>query len=118
MSVQHLKDYTPSFSIFAFPQSENLTELSVNSTFTVDYLLTAHTNATGFYDESFPRLAGCLSFPLAVGYQTGQVNASDFAGSEGILPSCPASPFLLTSFQISTSMNYVDVAFPNWEGLQ
>jgi hypothetical protein len=118
MSVQPLKGYAGSFSIFVVPQKENLSEIEVNSTFAVDYFIIPHGNATGFYDESFPRLAGCLFYPLAVGYPAEKVTASNFSGSEGLGNTCPASPFKLQSVQISTGMGYVNVAFPNWLGLE
>jgi len=112
--VQHLKDYADSFSISTFPLSENLTQIPANSTFTIDYFVTPHANATGFYDGFLPMLSPvCLAYPLAVGYQADEVNASDFGGSEAAPVGCPSSPILVTSLQISAGMGYVDVAFPN-----
>jgi hypothetical protein len=55
----------------------------------------------------------CLAYPLAVGYQADEVNASDFGGSEGAPLGCPSSPIQVASLQISAGMGYVDVAFPN-----
>ena len=117
MSEQPLKNYAGSFSISTVPQSQNLTGVPLNSTFTVDYFVTPHENATGFYDESFPRLADCLAYPLAVGHPASKVNASDFSGAEGMGRTCPFSPFRLKSVQISAGMSYIDVAFPNRIGL-
>ena len=112
--VQHLKDYADSFSISTFPLSENLSQIPANSTFTVDYFVTPHANSTGFYDGFLPMLSPvCLSYPLAVGYQADEVNASDFGGSEAAPVDCPSSPIQVASLQISAGMGYIDVAFPN-----
>ena len=72
------KDYASSFNITAFPKTVDHANYPVGSNFTVTYLIRALPNSTGFYDQSVP-MPPCDRYPLAVGYNAGQVNSSDFS---------------------------------------
>ncbi len=106
-SVSPGKDYTNSFNITTIPDSVDLANYPIGTNFTVTYIIKPLPNATGFYDQSIPKLA-CESYPLAVGYSADQVNASDFSYIDQLNPPCAAGVYTLTGVEIS-GMNYKQV---------
>ncbi|MGI0007689.1 MAG: hypothetical protein ACREAR_06800 [Nitrosotalea sp.] len=107
ISVSSGKDYTNSFKIAAIPETIDLANYPVGANFTVTYIIKPLSNATGFYDQSIPKLA-CEKYPLAVGYTADQVNASDFSYIDPLNPSCVAGSYVLTGVEIS-GMDYKEV---------
>lgn len=99
-SVSEGRDYTRSFDITTIPNAINLGDYPVGTSFTVTYVIKPLPNATGFYDHSIPKLA-CESYPLAVGYAAGQVNASDFDYINTLNPPCAAGVYVLSGVEIS-----------------
>jgi hypothetical protein len=77
-----------SFDITASPSSIQPT--GAMNFVTVVYTVDALSNATGFYDYSAPYMY-CSGMPMAVGYGSAQVNASDFAPL--FVHPCPFLPF-------------------------
>lgn len=109
-SVSTGKDYTHSFIITTIPDAVDIANYPVGANFTVTYVIKPLTNATGFYDQSIPKLA-CERYPLAVGYAADQVNASDFGYIDPLNPPCVAGIYTLTGVEIS-GMIYKEVALP------
>ncbi len=101
------KDYTNSFNITTIPDKIDLENYPVGTNYTVTYIIKPLPNATGFYDQSIPKLA-CERYPLAVGYATNQVNASDFSYIYPLNPPCVSSVDTLTRVEIS-GMDYKEV---------
>ncbi|MDE1814917.1 MAG: hypothetical protein KGI05_09690, partial [Thaumarchaeota archaeon] len=66
-SVTPGKDYTNSFKIMTMPDTVDLANYPLGANFTATYIISPLQNATGFYDQSIPRLV-CERYPLAVGY--------------------------------------------------
>ena len=58
----------------------------------VEYTISAGENSTGFVGLSEGYYLECASIPVAVGYPSSQVNASDFPGYGSIVGGCPGSP--------------------------
>jgi hypothetical protein len=80
--------------------------------FTVVYVYEALANAKGFYGSGGFG-SGCDSYPLAVGYQPSQVNATDFnlsanAISCNVIQFIPAYPVA----EYVTGMNFTYVPLP------
>jgi hypothetical protein len=99
------------FLISSIPDSVNISQIPVGSSFSFIYLIRPLSNATGFYDYGIPEACtGFPAYPLAVGYAASQVNASDFFGYVGW--SCPYLPWSITSVEFA-NMEYkvVDLAF-------
>ena len=71
-------------------------------------VVTALSNATGFYDYG-SQGTGCENWPMAVGYSASQVNASDFVLSA--TPGCPAEAIFPVAEHV-TGMNVTYVARP------
>lgn len=109
-SVSASKDYTNSFNITTIPGAIDLENYPVGANFTVIYVIKPLTNATGFYDQSIPKLA-CEAYLLAVGYTADQVNASDFNYIDRLNPPCAAGVYTLGGVEIA-GMNYTEVALP------
>jgi hypothetical protein len=111
LSISSGKDYTNSFQIIVVPQTVNLDNFQIGSNFTVTYMIRPLSNATGFYDQSIPKLA-CERYPLAVGYATDQVNYSNFSYIDLLNPPCAsAGIYNLAAVEIS-GMSYKEVAIP------
>jgi hypothetical protein len=106
-SVSAGKDYTSSFNITTIPNEIDLANYAVGSNYTVTYVIKPLPNATGFYDQSIPKLA-CERYLLAVGYAVNQVNASDFSYIDTSNPPCVSSVNTLTRVEIS-GMDYKEV---------
>lgn len=105
--------YVHNFIISASPSSIHFS----NRTDFVDvmFTITALGNSTGFYDGSAP--LGCDGYmPLAVGYTSSQVNASDFTPPPLAQVSCgPLVDFQPYSVTIA-DMNFTVVHFPTtWQ---
>lgn len=107
-SVTPGKDYTNSFKITTIPDTVDLADYPLGTNFTVTYIISPLQNATGFYDQSLPRLA-CERYPLAVGYAKDQVRASNFSYIDPLNPPCGSSVSTLTKVEIS-GMDYKEVA--------
>lgn len=106
-SVSSGKDYTNSFNITTIPHTIDLDNYPIGANFTVTYIIKPLPNATGFYDQSIPKLA-CERYPLAVGYTADQVNTSDFSYIDPLNPPCAAGVYTLTRVEIS-GMDYKQV---------
>ncbi len=110
-SVSAGKDFTNSFQITVIPETVDLENFSIGSNFTVTYIIRPLPNATGFYDQSIPKLA-CERYPLAVGYTADQVNYSNFSYIDPLNPPCAsAGLYNLIAVEIS-GMSYKQVALP------
>lgn len=110
-SVSAGKDYTNSFQITVVPQTVDLENFPIGSNFTVTYIIRPLPNATGFYDQSIPKLA-CERYPLAVGYAADQVNYSNFSYIDPLNPPCAsAGLYNLMAVEIS-GMIYKEVSLP------
>ncbi len=107
ISVSSGKDYTNSFKITTIPETIDLANYPIGTNFTVTYIIRPLPNATGFYDQSIPKLA-CERYPLAVGYTADQVNASDFSYIDPLNPPCVAGSYVLAGVEIS-GMDYKEV---------
>ncbi|MGI0088668.1 MAG: hypothetical protein ACREBI_12030 [Nitrosotalea sp.] len=107
-SVSAGKDYTSSFDITTIPSAVDLANYPIGTSFTVTYVIKPLANATGFYDQSIPKLA-CEIYPLAVGYTADQVNESDFTYIDRLNPPCAAGVDILAGVEIS-GMTYKQVA--------
>src|SRR5574340_218284 len=114
-SITPGKDYTNSFKIVTIPSTIDLANYPVGTNYTVTYIIRPLSNATGFYDQSIPRLA-CERYPLAVGYTADQVNASDFSYIDPLNPPCVSGAYVLTKVEIS-GMDYKEVIL-QLEGLE
>jgi hypothetical protein len=101
------KDYTNSFKIITVPNMVDLANYPLGANFTVTYIIRPLPNATGFYDQSIPRLV-CERYPLAVGYAADQVNASNFSYIDPLNPSCVSGVSMLTKVEVS-GMDYKQV---------
>lgn len=106
-SITPGKDYTNSFKIVTIPSTVDLANYPIGTNYTVTYIIKPLANATGFYDQSIPRLA-CERYPLAVGYAADQVNASDFSYIDTLNPSCVSEAYGLTKVEVS-GMDYKEV---------
>lgn len=94
-----------SFTINASPSS--ITPMSSTNYVSVVYTITALGNSTGFYDRSAP-YEYCSGMPMAVGYSSSQVNASDF-NTPMIVP-CALLPFDPIGVSVG-GMNVMYLAF-------
>ena len=65
------------FDIVANPLLFNVTGVYNGSKISVTYKIYAKSDSKGFYDTSVP-FDECLSYPLAVGYSTSEVDATKF----------------------------------------
>lgn len=106
-SITPGKDYTNSFNIITEPDSIDLENYPIGANFTATYVIKPLPNATGFYDQSIPRLV-CEHYPLAVGYAADQINASDFSYIDPLNPPCVSSVSMLTKVEVS-GMDYKEV---------
>ncbi|MGH2612038.1 MAG: hypothetical protein ACRDFB_03190 [Rhabdochlamydiaceae bacterium] len=109
-SITPARDYTSSFKITVTPETIDLANYPIGSTFAVTYIIRPLSNATGFYDQSIPKIV-CESYPLAVGYTANQVNSSDFSYINSANPPCPAGLYSLTGVEIA-GMNYTEMKLP------
>lgn len=103
-SITPGKDYTNSFKIIAAPDTFDLANYSLGTNFTATYIISPLPNATGFYDQSIPKLV-CEHYPLAVGYMKDQVNSSDFSYVDTFGSTCASSTAMLTKVEVS-GMDY------------
>ncbi|HKU33358.1 MAG TPA: hypothetical protein VJR22_05890 [Candidatus Nitrosotalea sp.] len=106
-SVSSGKDYTNSFNITTIPHTIDLDNHPIGTNFTVTYVIKPLSNATGFYDQSIPKLA-CERYPLAVGYPADHVNASNFSYIDTLNPPCASWVYTLSRVEIS-GMDYKQV---------
>ena len=106
-SITSGKDYTNSFKIMTIPSMVDLANYPIGTNYTITYIIRPLSNATGFYDQSIPRLA-CERYPLAVGYAADQVNASDFSYIDTLNPPCALGVYGLTKVEVS-GMGYKEV---------
>jgi sugar lactone lactonase YvrE len=108
-SITPEKDYTNSFKIKVMPETVDLANYLIGSNFTVTYIIQPLPNATGFYDQSLPKII-CERYPLAVGYPADEVNASGFSF---ILyhPPCASGEYQISGVEIS-GMSYKQVVLP------
>src|SRR5579885_178214 len=106
-SITPGKDYTNSFDIITTPDSIDLENYPIGTNFTATYVIKPLPNATGFYDQSIPRLV-CERYPIAVGYRAEQVNASDFSYIDTLNPPCGSGVYNLSKVEIS-GMDYKEV---------
>jgi hypothetical protein len=106
-SITPGKNYDNSFKIVTIPGTVDLANYPVGTNYTVTYIIKPLTNATGFYDQSIPRLV-CERYPLAVGYTADQVNASDFSYIDTLNPPCASGAYVLTKVEVS-GMDYKEV---------
>lgn len=95
-----------SFMVSASPNSIQVSGITDYAT--VIYTVNSLSNSTGFYDNSAPYLASCISMPMAVGFAASQVNASDFAPR--VIPGCPIQMFSPSSVSVG-GMNVTYTAF-------
>jgi len=103
-SITPGKDYTNSFKIVTIPGTVDLANYPIGTNYTVTYIIRPLSNATGFYDQSIPRLV-CERYPLAVGYAADKVNASDFSYIDTLNPPCGFGAYGLTKVEVS-GMDY------------
>jgi len=106
-SITPGKDYTNSFKIITAPDMIDLANNPLGANFTATYVIRPLPNATGFYDQSIPRLV-CERYPLAVGYAADQVNASNFSYIDPLNPPCESGTYMLTKVEVS-GMDYKQV---------
>lgn len=106
-SITSGKDYDNSFKIVTIPSTVDLANYPIGTNYTVTYIIRPLANATGFYDQSIPRLV-CERYPLAVGYAADQVNASDFSYIDPLNPPCASGAYVLTKVEVS-GMDYKEV---------
>jgi hypothetical protein len=106
-SITQGKDYTNSFKIITVPDMVDLANYPLGANFTATYVIRPLPNATGFYDQSIPRLV-CERYPLAVGYAADQVNASNFSYIDPLNPSCVSGVSMLTKVEVS-GMDYKQI---------
>ena len=95
-------DTTEYFQTYSIPDTMDLANFPVGYNFTVIYIIKPLSNSTGFYEYSIPKLP-CNSYPLVVGYDKDQINASDFSlGLETMLNhSCMNAPYGISAVQVS-----------------
>lgn len=98
-------------TVDSFPENYHIGDNPVNfpigTNFTDTYLIRPLPNSEGFYDFSIPK-PGCGFYPLAVGYASDQVNASDFSKVSPLGQTCQRSPYEITSVQVS-DMDYKEI---------
>jgi hypothetical protein len=101
------KNYTNSFKIIVAPDTIDLANYPLGTNFTATYVINPLPNATGFYDQSLPRLS-CEHYPLAVGYTKDQVSALNFSYIDPLNPPCVSSTPMLTKVEVS-GMDYKEM---------
>ena len=97
------------FEILANPPLFNVTGVYNSSKISVIYKIHAKSDSKGFYDTSVP-FDGCLSYPLAVGYDTSEVDATKFHAIFDI--PCFNTIEDVYSVKIVSGMTYKEVQFP------
>ncbi len=97
------------FEIFANPPLFNVTNIHNGSKLSVIYKIYAKPDSGGFYDTSVP-FDGCLSYPLAVGYDQSQIDATKFHADFDI--PCFNTIENVDSVNIISGMTYKSVQFP------
>ena len=102
-------DYTHSFQITAVPETVDLTHFPIGSNFTTIFMIKPLPNATGFYDYSIVKPV-CNAYPLVVGYNSDQVNSSDFSEDLGFMQNhpCHYGPYGYSPVQVS-GISYVQM---------
>jgi hypothetical protein len=107
------KSFTTTFSnrfeVLADMPLFNVTGVYNESKTTVVYKIHAGLNSSGFYDSSIP-YGNCNRYPLAVGYDSSQVNASDFSYNMMDIP-CFNTIYKVDSVKIVSGMIYKQVTF-------
>src|SRR5574340_267576 len=96
------------FEVLANPPLFNVTGVYNESKITVVYKIHAGLDSSGFYDSSIP-YGNCNSYPLAVGYDSSQVDASDFSYNMDI--PCFNTIDKVDSVKIVSGMSYKQVTF-------
>lgn len=96
------------FEVLANPPLFNVTGVYNESKITVMYKIHAGLDSSGFYDSSIP-YGNCNSYPLAVDYDSSQVDASDFSYNMDI--PCFNTIDKVDSVKIVSGMNYKQVTF-------
>jgi hypothetical protein len=97
------------FEILANPPLFNVTGVMNNSKISVTYKIYAKSDSAGFYDTSVP-FDGCLSYPLAVGHDTSEVDATKFHADFAV--PCFATIDDVDSVNIVSGMTYKEIQFP------
>lgn len=100
--------FSNQFEVLADQPLFNVTGVHNESKITVVYKIHAGLNSSGFYDSSIP-YGNCNSYPLAVGYDSSQVDASDFSYNMDI--PCFNTIDKVDSVKIVSGMIYKQVAF-------
>ncbi|MDE1843363.1 MAG: hypothetical protein KGH95_06915, partial [Thaumarchaeota archaeon] len=96
------------FEVLANPPLFNVTGVYNESKITVMYMIHAGLDSSGFYDSSIP-YGNCNSYPLAVGYDSPKIDASDFSYDMDI--PCFNTIDKVDSVKIVSGMSYKEVAF-------
>ncbi|HJT10326.1 MAG TPA: hypothetical protein VJ771_06025 [Candidatus Nitrosotalea sp.] len=102
-------DSSNKFEILANPPLFNVTNIHNGSKLSVIYKIYAKPDSGGFYDTSVP-FDGCLSYPLAVGYDQSQIDATKFHADFNI--PCFNTIENVDSVNIISGMTYKAVQFP------
>lgn len=97
------------FEILANPPLFNVTGVMNNSKISVTYKIYAKSDSEGFYDTSVP-FDGCLSYPLVVGHDTSEVDATKFHVDFAV--PCFATIDDVDSVNIVSGMTYKEIQFP------
>ena len=97
------------FDILSNPLLFNVTGVYNGSKISVTYKIYAKSDSKGFYDTSVP-FDECLSYPLAVGYSTSEVDATKFHADFDI--PCFNSIEDVDSVKLVSGMTYREVQFP------
>lgn len=100
---------TKKFEVLSNPSMFNITGIYNGTTVTVMYKIYAAANSTGFYNSSFP-FGSCNSYPLAVGYDPSQINASEFSSYMMEIP-CYNTIHKVEIVKIVSGMTYKEIQF-------
>lgn len=95
------------FEVLADPPQFNITGVYNGAKVTVMYKIHAESNSTGFYNSSVP-FGNCNSYPLAVGYDSSQISASDFSSYRLDIP-CFNTIDAVDSVKIVSGMTYKEI---------
>lgn len=98
---------TAKFKVLADPPLFNITGIYNGAKVAVMYKIHAESNSTGFYNSSIP-FGACNSYPLAVGFNSSQISASDFSSYMLEIP-CYNAIDMVESVKIVTGMTYKEI---------
>lgn len=95
------------FVVLSEPPLFNITGIQNEAKVTVMYKIHSQPNSTGFYSSSIP-FGSCNSYPLAVGFNSSQINASDFPSYRLEIP-CYNTIDKVDSVKIVSGMTYKEI---------